>query len=58
MKNNIIYILLCIMPTLALAYNDKYDGGGSGLDFILYVAFLGGIVVINLIRSIFNRGKK
>lgn len=46
------------MPTLALAYNDKYDGGGSGLDFILYVAFLGGIVVINLIKSIFNRGKK
>ena len=58
MKNNIIYILLCIMPTLALAYNDKYDGGGSGIDFVLYVVIVGGIVIINWIKSLFNRGKE
>lgn len=57
MKNNIIYILLCIMPTLALAYNDKYDGGGSGKEFILYIAIVGGIMLINWIRSRFGSSK-
>jgi hypothetical protein len=57
MKNNIIYILLCIMPTFALGYNDKYDGSASGIGFILYVAIVGGIMLINWIRARFGSGK-
>ena len=45
------------MPTLAMAYNDKYDGGGSGIDFILYVVIVGGIVITNWIRSRFVSSK-
>ena len=45
------------MPTLALAYNDKYDGGGSGKEFILYIAIVGGIMLINWIRSRFGSSK-
>lgn len=45
------------MPTFALAYNDKYDGDGSGIDFILYVVIVGGVVIINWIRSRFGSSK-
>jgi hypothetical protein len=47
------------MPTFALAYNDKYygDGGGSGKEFILYIVIVGGIMLINWIRSRFGSSK-
>lgn len=45
------------MPTFALAYNDKYDGGGSGKEFILYIVIVGGIMLINWIRSRVDSGR-
>ena len=45
------------MPTLALAYNDKYDGSASGIGFILYIVIVGGIMLINWISSRFGSSK-
>lgn len=57
MKYKLILFLVSIMPTLALGYNDKYDGSASGFGFILYVAIVGGIMLINWIRSRFGGSK-
>ena len=57
MKYELILFLVSIIPTLALGYNDKYDGGGSGKEFILYIAIVGGIMLINWIRSRFGNRK-
>jgi hypothetical protein len=48
------------MPTFALAYNDKYYGGGSGSgnDFVWYVAIVGGLMLINWIREQIKRNKE
>ena len=46
------------MPTCALAYNDKYDGSASGIGFILYVVIVGGIMLINWIKTYFSRDKE
>lgn len=57
MKYNMIYILVCLMPTFAQAYNDKYDGSASGIGFILYIVIVGGIMLINWISSRFGGNK-
>ena len=57
MKYKLILFLVCTIPTLALGYNDKYDSGGSGKEFILYIAIVGGIMLINWIRARFGNGK-
>ena len=53
----IVSYLVCIMPTPALGYNDKYDGSASGIGFVLYIVIVGGIMLINWISSRFGRGK-
>ena len=60
MKSMTLYIPMCIMPTFALAYNDKYYGGdsGSGNDFVWYVAIVGGLMLINWIREQIKRNKE
>jgi hypothetical protein len=46
------------MPTFALGYNDKYDGSASGIGFILYIVIVGGIMLINWIKTYFSRDKE
>ena len=60
MKSMTLYILICVIPTFALAYNDKYygDGGGSGKEFVLYIVVVGGIALINWIREKIKRTKE
>ena len=61
MRKRIVFFLVYMMPTVALALNDKYDpywdNKGSGKDFVWYVIIVGGIMLINWIISLF-KGKK
>ena len=60
MKSMTLYILMCVIPTFALAYNDKYygDGSANGNDFVWYVAIVGGLMLINWIREQIKRNKE